>query len=376
MEYKEITTEKELESFIDRSKVDGVNLNFYGYIFNIDFVYRGDLNIVIFENCIFNKRFTIAGRIFGSSLMKNCIFRDIVDLSNTTFRQNARFHASVFEKIIRFNNVKFEDLADFWASKFYQKTVFYKTDFHEITVFSSTLFKENVLFTYTLLEKEVVFRGAKFEKGLDLALAILSGNINLFDIELNNYKSCKDIDDENDYDKSVSFDAIIPHKNKRETFRILKKELMNQGNSIDSLKFASLEKMAFQTQLKANLFSDKIKWYKILQDQFILWMGKCSNRHGESWFRGVVFTLTVGFLFFYLSLISTKSYSFCLCFDWSDFKESMIYYTKFLLPTHNSDYMEGLKPEFSFYIWDFIGRIFVSFGIYQTVVSFRKYHTK
>jgi hypothetical protein len=49
------------------------------------------------------------------------------------------------------------------------------------------------------------------------------------------------------------------------------------------------------------------------------------------------------------------------------------YFLEFLNPTHKFDYIQEDGLTTRFYLFDFIGRIFVGYGIYQFIQAFRKY---
>ena len=55
------------------------------------------------------------------------------------------------------------------------------------------------------------------------------------------------------------------------------------------------------------------------------------------------------------------------------FYKSVKYYFTFLTPTHKISFMDAEKPKTFFYVWNFIGRIFISYGIFQTIQAFRKF---
>lgn len=373
-----IRNEAELDQVLKAINSNGNQCRLSNCSFQFDVKLRGML-VLELRNCIFEKRFTLTGNVAGSAEFNNVQFHGIADFTNFSFEINTRFHSCHFRDEVRFHNTKFEQLADFYNSTFYKKTIFFKTDFKSRTVFSSVTFRENVLFTYALIEDHFILRGATIKKGLDLSLSLLSGTINLFGLKLNDYESVVDILEEDSYDKAVCVEGTIPHKNKRETFRILKRELLNQGNVIDALSMAAMEKNAYSQQLKSDSQLKVGKWYRRLQNRFILFLGRKSNSHGESWTRGVGFTFVVGFLFFYLSIINTEFFHFTVnpaeC-SYAAFKEGFNHFFEFLNPTHRYDYLDKFKPEGLFSLWDFLGRIFVSFGIYQTVAAFRKYHSK
>jgi hypothetical protein len=343
--------------------------------FNCKVEITKETHSISFENCIFNKEFKLSANVVGNATFGYSTFNNIADFSKTKFgeKSKARFYYSVFKGETNFDNTTFGDLSDFWNATFYKTVIFYKTDFLGTSVFSRAIFKENVLFTYSVINKLIIFRGATFEKGFDLSLAIILGEISPFDINIENYKSEDNLKDEDIYEKYVSKNGIIVDKNKRETFRILKNHYITQSSSFDYVKYSNLEQKAYSIELKKRIFK-KNPEYKAIQDYIIFILNTSSNKLGTSYIRGIGFTLLVGFLFFYFCLLSTENYYFSLSnFNIDTFKECFRYYFQFLIPTHSIDFLETEKPNTMFYLWDFIGRAFVSYGIYQTVQAFRKY---
>ncbi len=319
----------------------------------------------------------------------NCIFEKDFLVNNSDFKGNVRFYSTKFRGNTDFYNTKFEKLADFWNAKFYKKTIFNKTDFLGTTVFSATTFKENVLFTYSLINKLAIFRGANFEKGLDLSLALISGDMTLFDINIKDFEAVNDTNDAVIFSEYVTEKGLITRKNKRETFRIIKYRLIQNQSSIDALIFAKLEMKAYKEELKKQKFEiSKIGQIKLMnfiknevnpyiinkENRLLLWFNGISNNHNNSWIKGVLFTLTIAGLFTYLSIISTENYVIGFRNIGNiNYENCIKYFITALLPTHSIDYLDNENPTGWFYIFDFLGRIFISYGIYQTIQAFRKY---
>ena len=373
-EYTEINNKIEFDKLITYTYDKSLkNLEFSHYKFLFPINISETLNSVSFNNCIFTEDVQFSSTFNLDATFRQTIFEKIADFSNCHFKGKTRFHTIEFKETANFHNTKFDDLSDFWGSKFFQPIIFYKTDFLGITVFSRTEFKENVLFTYSLINKIIIFRGTIFNKGLDLSLTILNGNFNVFDIRLDNFNSEDQNYNEDDYDDFVPESAVIPEKNKRETFRLIKKQLQNQGNQIDSLIYSNLEIKTYYKQLKRQVFKEfKIK--NRIQNYIILELNYLSNKNGKSWFRAIVFTFTIGFLFFYLSIISTNNYS--IGWDnisWDNFNECIKLYFTFMTPTHKVEYLDYLGSTSLTYVSDFIGRTFIAYGIYQTIQAFRKF---
>ena len=352
-------------------------VSFTNCIFEQNFIFEWPVTLdAYFDNTVFKQDVSFKNNIFKQDVsFANSVFEKSVSFCNSSFKRKARFYGAIFKGETDFNNTKFDDLADFRNATFCRKTIFYKTDFCGTTVFSSASFKENVLFTYTRIDKLLIIRDTNFTKGMDLSLAIISGRTSIFNIYISDFEDIPDTDDVSEFDENVSRRGIITRKNKRETFRILKNQLMINQNNIDALTFSSLELKAYTKQLHQDILSKK--WNNTLQNYIILKFNWLSNKHGTSWGHGVVFTLLVGLLFFYFSTIATEKYVFSFSgINVTDFESCVINYLKFMLPTHSSDYMISANPKVFFYLWDFIGRIFVSYGIYQTIYAFRKFKIK
>jgi hypothetical protein len=334
---------------------------------------------VCLNDCIFMGQVRIGSRKRNLTF-EDCEFHSDLDASESDLTGKIRFRSCVFLGSTDFRNTKFKDLADFWRSTFKQQVIFYKTDFLGTAVFSATIFEKNVLFTYTLIEKLILFRGTKIKEGIDLSTAIISGTIGTFGLSLWDFKSKKGKLTDKEFETSVSETGEIPIKNKRETFRILKQANIQQNNVIESLPYQALEKKTLLTELLNSL--EKLvtmkEWWRSFWDLIILGLNWMSNYFGRAPMQGVIFTLTVGALFFYLNMIQTEKYEFALNIDWEIIQKEIPNYFSFLLPTHGLKYLE---PEFYltykvtnwYYVLDILGRIFVGYGIYQTIQAFRKF---
>ncbi len=301
-------------------------------------------------------------------------FTKLLSFHNSKLLGKIRFRKCNFNKV-NFHNAKFNDLADFWSCTFNQKTIFYKTDFLGNVVFSSAIFKENVLFTYTLIDKLIIFRGTTFERGLDLSTAIITGTISYFDVSLKDFKA-ENENGKEEYESFISEDAIIPLKNKRETYRILKNNYEKLSNNSESLEMKELEMKTLLKEVEGRLI-DRISVGN-LSEYILLSLNRYSNNYGNSYFNGAVFTAAVALVFFYLSVINTNMFFFDskLCVEKEAFIDGSKYFWQFILPIHRFDYLGngcGLEYYAGFYLFDFLGRIFVGYGMYQTIQAFRKH---
>jgi hypothetical protein len=167
----------------------------------------------------------------------------------------------------------------------------------------------------------------------------------------------------------ISEEGIIPERNKRETFRIIKKQFENQNNHILALDYSALELKSHSNELKTRAFSKD----NLNQDLVILGLNVISNKNGKSWLRGVIFTFSVAIFFYYITIVSTKNYTVGWNFSLDNISKTGKYFFEFMTPTHKVDFLDAEGTSIMTYFFDFLGRIFIAFGIYQTVQAFRKY---
>ena len=115
------------------------------------------------------------------------------------------------------------------------------------------------------------------------------------------------------------------------------------------------------------------------KDRYLLFFNKYSNNFGTNWVQGIVFT-SVASLFFYVYFISSLRARIIL--DYSDigiknFLESYIAMINVidLKPYDNkgNSFIQSNDLSGWSYLILFIGRIFISYGYYQTIQAFRKF---
>lgn len=339
----------------------------------------------------------------------NCEFKKCIYANDITFEENFRIYDSQIEKL-HFRNATFNGLADFWRTKFKQKTIFYKTDFNATVVFSMAEFYNNVLFTYSLLAGKSIFAKTEFKQGLDLSQAIISGNLQLFDIHFDNEAFNTEYFERSqkyDYQNAIDNDGIIPVENKVHTFQILRKAYEDVGNYADATKMRKMEKMAFRNYnqnkiglpkpLKINIPKDEnyikswlkepFRAFKVLNfselksnDGLILYFNRRSNKYRTSFWTGIWFTCRVVIVFSFLTLITTCSFWHHLpykghtTFDIDAIENGVRFLINFFNPARKMNYLAALGPFLGIaYVFDFLGRIAVGYGIYQTVQAFRKF---
>jgi hypothetical protein len=147
----------------------------------------------------------------------------------------------------------------------------------------------------------------------------------------------------------------LKNSNLKNVYNQLKKIAKTKGDIDTANRFESLEH-------KKLLFSKKIGF-----DSVLLFLNYISNNYGRNWFQGVIFTLSIGFLFFliYLRTLGVEFY-FNQCYQ--DYVLFISSFPKLELKEY-SELNDGWKVQLV--LW--LSRIFISYGIYQTISAFRKY---
>lgn len=148
----------------------------------------------------------------------------------------------------------------------------------------------------------------------------------------------------------------------REGARILKNEAYKASNMITALDYKVSEMNEFRKELHG---------WRNWGTMFLLWLNRWSNNYGKDWVLGVGFTLFWWFLFFNLYVLSRE-----LCgvnSDWSGslyVKEAVSFLWLF-------DGISVLVDRENVSWWSvipfLIGKIFIGYGIYQTISAFRKF---
>jgi hypothetical protein len=178
---------------------------------------------------------------------------------------------------------------------------------------------------------------------------------------------------ETDFPKIVKNNNIKDYKQARLAFGQLQTAFQKQGDSVRSLEYHSREVEAhFKT-----VWNQPKQFFTSL-NLFLNWI---SNNFGRWWVLGIIFTSSMGVLFFFLLLSNTNRPDLA-----SQFLND-VYLTesflKFMNPLRHFDInsvfekeqeISAASPRY-FYI-DFFARVVIAFGYYQTIQAFRKYGRK
>ena len=388
-----------------------------------------------FEQCVFNFKIIQWVNIFeNNACFKNAQFKEEVSFSNIKFMQTADFSGCTFLKYVDFQNCIFEDefnpcsfnnIVNFKSAKFKKHVIFWGNHFLKKANFSYTKFYNGVDFSESIFYDEVRFHDSIIENNANFESVEFKGKVNSWNLKCSkdisfkwanfrekvNFSELKVLNGFTDFhganfeknayfytsnfykidltksviDKGVYFlDAVILNLN-RETARIVKHEFIKQNNKIESLKFHSLEMKEYEKELFGDKTDIKLSFFRFFRDflsifkkgdqsnKFIIFINRISNGFNLLPFRGVVFTVTAT-IFFYLLFIYTIIIENNIELEYSsdfigmNFKQVL----QFLNITDWKYSPFDINYNWAYGIL-FLGRIVVSFGIYQTVQAFRKF---
>lgn len=290
----------------------------------------------------------------------------------TIYTHGAYFELVEFEEYAQFVGSVFESEYSFNKSIFHRSVIFDTVDFETKRLskpnssFYRTIFKKDVSFYNAYFYSLASFRSATFYDGVEIGRAEFA-NIDLSDVEMK------------DDAKFINYHQAVFHQaNNRITGLYLKQHALKMNDSVYALIFKKIEMDAYRKSLildipemKTSVLKDFVNRINILADLLILYLNKWSNSYGNSYLRGIVFTLTIWIFFF--SWFIMKRDGMGSSFVWTDgeyLKEAVNYFWLF-------NGIEGLIKG-STVTWGqifpfFCGKIFIAYGIYQTIAAFKKY---
>ncbi|HFK5599043.1 TPA: hypothetical protein ACG0AT_003627, partial [Elizabethkingia anophelis] len=118
-----------------------------------------------------------------------------------------------------------------------------------------------------------------------------------------------------------------------------------------------------------------------LNDKILLQLNKRSNNFGSSWLKAVWFTLKVSlFGFFVLLFVNTflidsgYKYEINLNSKWASLQEILKEWLRFTFSFDLRSYQNYESNGFLLFVFFFF-KIFIGYGVYQTIAAFRK-HSK
>ncbi len=244
--------------------------------------------------------------------------------------------------------------------------------------FANTEFVNDVDFNSAMFKGVANFINSKFGSKFCIA------NTEVLELDLCNIRVGKD------FELEGYFSAKIYKVSNQVTGLFLKQYAIKCHDSIATIRFKQLEMDAYKKNLfngqtvtldtlsrRKFFFNTILNLTNLSSNVILLTLNGWSNKHGSAWVRGCIFTLVVAFLFYSFFCLTTNDVCFTinitdwLVWDSSYWKQVLIF---MWLPSGLKQ-MEIYATNVSLWgcIWFMLGKIFVAYGIYQTISAFRKY---
>jgi hypothetical protein len=325
-------------------------------------------NSIRIENTTFQDNFQVINCETNVLLMTK-INLNKLSLINSKINKKLLFTNSTIESINALSGISISDCIIF---NFYMKIIQNQKDFHfrnnnildnfEFGNYSNN--ESNIYFTDNHFEKNVYFDSISINE-FNFKSVFFKGIVTFQNINSNEIKfKSTHFDKASFYD---NFKINFPKKCDLKTIRLIKNQLIKTENRID---------LAYYNILENDLVYEDKKTSK--QDKVLLFFNKYSNRYNTDWVLGIGFTFITSFIFFIFLLIANtfienSKYPLCLNlkFKLADFEKTFNYFLKFIFNIGYKD-EEISSNGFLFFIF-IMAKIFIGYGIYQTIQAFRKY---
>lgn len=355
-----------------------------------------DIDSLIFQNtfninfkieisfCKFLELFYFSGNQFSESGSIEFIQNTFSKLTtiNHNNLSNLNFTRQTFKDFFIFENVFLEGSKSFFIECEFSKAKFSKSKFSELTFnncdFMSTYWLEEC---ENFANTKVKFLACEF-KGFTL---FNKSKINYFDIDRCTFNKSSSFTDaefnilklfEVKFGGGAYFDEMkinnvldksyLKDKSKilewKRTLRAIKQELQKTENKIDFNTYRNYELAAHYKELNV---------FKNFKDTSILWATKWSSNFGN-WFWAFGFTIISG-LFWYIILYRIENSS---TFNFEKANDFFVGAFRFFLVTDFYNPLENGRTYLE-HGWSWLtfilGKIFIAFGIYEMIQSFRKF---
>jgi hypothetical protein len=280
--------------------------------------------------------------LLSESKFLNNIFNK-TDYNNTDFGLSAKFKNNDFEGTTLFENTKNLDKTSltFKSCKFIKYAYFNNSKIKHLS-FDTTKFIEFSSFQDTVFET------------INIDRTVFDSPAFFDDIEIIKFSKC----------------------NKR-TLRNIKQQLLRADNKIDYNNFRAHELNSYREELKKNIkLNPKANRKKLRRDLSILRINSFYSNNGADWVKAFKRTLFVSFLFysiFYIIHNFDRQIDLGRASGYSEYFIGLFRYfllTDFHNPLVNTrEYLTNMLEWIPF----ILGKIFIGIGIYEILISFRKF---
>ncbi len=240
---------------------------------------------------------------------------------------------------------------------------------------------ENYLFPYSAVYKFLIIKTLVYLK-IKSDICIINSDLgdtqfigcDLSDFESFIFKNSKMLevflaDTKLPHAKDINKNVKDSNEQRRLALGQFKKVYENQGDTVRALEMRAQEMEVYRQLLREN---KEIKNRNV--ERFNLFLNRWSNYYGTNWLLATGMTMAMVWLFF-------SAYCWAIGYRFGDDMEQF-----WLLFSHSFEFLNPIRKQPSFIeedkvtplarIIDYVGRIFISYMVYQTIQAFRKFGKK
>jgi uncharacterized protein YjbI with pentapeptide repeats len=235
------------------------------------------------------------------------------------------------------------------------------------------------LFSDVINKGTISLRGIKIkEKGIigfidsDLGeMDFIKCDFSSADLDFQNSKISESFISESFFPKKVFVGGKRNYTQARLAYGQLRMAFQKQGDTVNSLEYHSREIEAHYNNIRL--------WSPDFFTTINLWLNLISNYFGRWWWLGMGVTLIIGVISFLCLLFTMDGFHFSLTGKVWEYTDS---FWKFMNPLRHFDTQtlfdrhDNIQPTSWTYTIDFLARVFIAFGYYQTIQAFRRYGRK
>jgi len=303
-------------------------------------------------------------RFQGNVNFMYCEFSNVFDFARTNVILNLNFFSSQFKERATFIKCSVGGWTNLFLVQFYLDAQFRGVTFDGEVILRSTGFYQLADFRQSTFRNIVYFNGANIKQKIDFSQSVFFERLMLHGLRYtDNSLFCFDYCSIKS--GNLEYAPAIPSKylETRRTAQLFKHTAIHNNDQISMIDYNVRE---------MELYNEALKWStrKDIANKIILFFNEKSNKFGSKWVRGVSFTLIFALFFFVLMLFLGSD---------SDTRSLGVWVKGFVGTVNVLNFSEdfagqqGVKLNALGVVLAFISKIFVSYGIYQTVSAFRKH---
>lgn len=344
------------------------------------------INELDFEDCIFQENFLLIKCVLSNIDFVNCSFEKTLKIVDFKVEiSKANFHRSTVKKFLFFNGFDEEIVKTTKECKIDFSYVFIQPTGHVIirNVNKDNGFCGEIDFSYANILGAVTLQDSQF-RTLNMQKSTIVGQFNKENVLIEEYSNRatlvrikNEFNKKNDKVKALEYKAKEFEKYLVEIDYPLVKIISKFISNFTKIKAKNIDAIVSIILLPLLLLMSLLPfhYFATTREYTLLFFNRISNSFGISWARGVIFTMITAFAFYLLiNYCGTDSQLFE--FGWEGWKNFGGVWKGFLniLNIFNLNNQKiGMELNAFGETLFFLSKIFITFGVYQTIAAFRKY---